>query len=188
MKSGDIISCETDKLYLSPIKKSGSNPEVKVSFDLNEDEEENLKKMKFGSSLINFSYNSAAIDGNYPLTRNNNNTENNNSDFGNSNLFTYSVNSTESNQLHFMEQNYKGDSKLYSNLQMHNLIILDNEIQTANKLLLQDEEGELLWKKLLIIDASGLQTGLRKKRDGFTFFGPDANYVKINFNIFNYLK
>jgi hypothetical protein len=60
---------------------------------------------------------------------------------------------------------------------MNNIVILDNEIKQANKLILQDIEGNLLKRNNLLIDASGLSNSLRKMRDGHTFFGPVADYV-----------
>jgi len=60
---------------------------------------------------------------------------------------------------------------------MNNIIIHDSEISQAHKLYLHDIEGSLLFNNKLIIDASGLDKSLRKMRDGFTFFGPVAEYV-----------
>jgi len=60
---------------------------------------------------------------------------------------------------------------------MNNIVILDNEIKQANKLILKDVEGNLLKTNTLQIDASGLNNSLRKMRDGHTFFGPVADYV-----------
>jgi hypothetical protein len=69
---------------------------------------------------------------------------------------------------------------------MTNIVILDSEISQARKLLIEDEEGDLLFNHYLVIDASGLINGLRKKRDGYVFFGPTAEYVsKRPFNINN---
>ena len=55
------------------------------------------------------------------------------------------------------------------------------EIKKAKKITLKDSEGELLWHKKLVIDAAGLDTGLRKKRDGVTIFGSIAEIV-INYS------
>ncbi len=52
-----------------------------------------------------------------------------------------------------------------------------DEVRLSKKLLLEDIEGELLWRKKLIIDAEGLDTGLRRKRDGMTLFGTLAEIV-----------
>ena len=66
---------------------------------------------------------------------------------------------------------------------MNNIVILDSEIHQAKKVLVEDEEGDLLFNNCLVIDASGLLCGLRKKRDGYVFFGPTAEYVsKIFYN------
>ena len=62
---------------------------------------------------------------------------------------------------------------------MNNIVIHDSEIKQARKLKLEDIEGNLLNNKQLIIDAGGLTTGLRKMRDGHTFFGPVAEHVII---------
>ncbi len=63
-----------------------------------------------------------------------------------------------------------------------NKIILDSEIIHAKKLHLIDLEGNVLFNQSLIIDASGLMNGLRKRRDAYSFFGPVAEYVNFNFN------
>jgi len=66
---------------------------------------------------------------------------------------------------------------------MNNTVILDSEIKQAKNLKLEDIEGNLLNNKKLIIDAGGLSTGLRKMRDGHTFFGTVAEHViHINLN------
>ncbi len=60
---------------------------------------------------------------------------------------------------------------------MNNVIILDSEINQAPKLIVEDVEGDLLFKKKLHIDASGLHDSLRKMRDGYTFFGSIKEHV-----------
>jgi hypothetical protein len=60
---------------------------------------------------------------------------------------------------------------------VNNICILDSEIISAKKLILEDEEGDLLSGNILIIDASGLKGGLRKMRDGHVFFGHHPSYV-----------
>lgn len=65
------------------------------------------------------------------------------------------------------------------------MVILDWEIDEAKKLILEDVEGSILFQQLLIIDASGLTQSLRKKRDGFSFFGPVETYVFF-FNLEKY--
>lgn len=60
---------------------------------------------------------------------------------------------------------------------MDNIIVLDSEINQAHKLILEDIEGNLLFNKKLLIDASGLSESLRKMRDGYTFFGTSKEYV-----------
>jgi hypothetical protein len=60
---------------------------------------------------------------------------------------------------------------------MNNIVILDSEIHQAKKLILEDEEGDMLKSNYLVIDASGLTNGLRKRRDGYVFFGPVSEYV-----------
>lgn len=162
------------------------------------DQVKEIKSPKFNEEVVVFrkaesvkTKRSIASNGNIS----NNDNKNSEFTFNNkemSNLFTYSnegeVNSNNTyntlntvltnevmhNRTHFSN---KGENHFFVNLNLQNLVIMDNEIQGATKLILQDEEGEILWNKLLIIDASGLQTGLRKKRDGFTFFGSVANYV-----------
>lgn len=62
---------------------------------------------------------------------------------------------------------------------MNNIVILDSEIEQAKRLTVEDEEGDLLFGQLLVIDASGLVNSLRKRRDGHVFFGPVAEYVRI---------
>ena len=52
-----------------------------------------------------------------------------------------------------------------------NSIILDTEINNASKLIIEDIEGDMLFRKKLKIDAGGLQESLRNMRDGYTFFG-----------------
>jgi hypothetical protein len=64
---------------------------------------------------------------------------------------------------------------------------MDTEIRHAKKLILEDEEGQLLFKNVLFIDASGLHNSLRKRRDGYAFFGTIAEYVYL-LNIFYYLE
>lgn len=67
---------------------------------------------------------------------------------------------------------------------MNNIIILDSEINQARKITVEDEEGDMLMKKFLLIDASGLMDSIRKRRDGYVFFGPVAEYVKNYFKIY----
>jgi len=69
---------------------------------------------------------------------------------------------------------------------MNNIIILDTEIAQAKKIILEDSEGDLLFNKILVIDASGLYDSLRKTRDGYVFFGPIAEYVTNFYNIYYY--
>jgi hypothetical protein len=72
---------------------------------------------------------------------------------------------------------------------MNNIVILDSEISQAKRLVVEDEEGDLLYNHYLVIDASGLLNGLRKKRDGYVFFGPTAEFVrKISFTIKKLIK
>lgn len=66
---------------------------------------------------------------------------------------------------------------------MNNIVILDSEISQAKKLVVEDEEGDFLSNHYLVIDASGLLNGLRKKRDGYVFFGTKAEYVYIYINL-----
>lgn len=63
---------------------------------------------------------------------------------------------------------------------MNNLVILDSEIKQAKMLSLEDVEGNLFFGNYLMIDASGLINGLRKMRDGYSFFGPVEKYVRLN--------
>ena len=64
---------------------------------------------------------------------------------------------------------------------MNNIVILDSEINQAPKLILEDIVGDLLFKKKLLIDASGLNDSLRNMRDGYTFFGSIKEHV-INYS------
>jgi hypothetical protein len=60
---------------------------------------------------------------------------------------------------------------------MNNIVILDHEIQQAKRLNIEDEEGDMLFGDVLMIDASGLLNSNRKMRDGYTFFGTVEVYV-----------
>lgn len=64
---------------------------------------------------------------------------------------------------------------------MHDIVVMDHEIEHEKKLVIEDEEGNLLNKKVLVIDASGLVDSIRKMRDGYTFFGTMAEYVNCIF-------
>ena len=51
------------------------------------------------------------------------------------------------------------------------MLITDIEIDRIYKLLLEDVVGVILHKLKLYIDASGLQNGLRRLKDGHSYFG-----------------
>lgn len=61
------------------------------------------------------------------------------------------------------------------------------EISDASKytkLQMFDIDGGLLWKKKLNISCKGLETGLRNKKDGITFFGPIREFNNETVNDF----
>ena len=59
-------------------------------------------------------------------------------------------------------------------------VILDSEIKNNPTFVLTDyEDGTLLNKETLIINAAGLQKGLRNMRDGYSFFGVVKELVSI---------
>jgi hypothetical protein len=65
-------------------------------------------------------------------------------------------------------------TKASNNNSLHfntNIIILDSEIKTSKKIKVEDAVGDLLFGRMLLIDAAGLQNSLRNKRDGYSFFG-----------------
>jgi hypothetical protein len=79
-----------------------------------------------------------------------------------SHLFTYSYDTNEifntcTNNLNTIANNIENQN-LFSSPLMQNCVILDNEIQYAEKVILEDVEGDLLWKKILILDGCGLLT------------------------------
>jgi hypothetical protein len=50
-------------------------------------------------------------------------------------------------------------------------LITDIEVDTTFKLLMEDVVGVILHKMKLSIDASGLRNGLRRLKDGHSYFG-----------------
>ena len=93
------------------------------------------------------------------------------------------------------------DSKYESDAKKNNMdsnIIYEEEINKSPKLILTEiNKSNIFFGKTLKIDASGYQNGLRKKRDGFTFFGIKnkknhdeeiLNDFIINFNKKNNIK
>ncbi len=83
--------------------------------------------------------------------------------------------------------NSLNDSDMYKKMSTTNLtefnigknVILDEDVKHSNKLMIEEETGELLFNKKLIVNAAGLETGLRGKRDGMTFFGSTDKYVTL---------
>ena len=74
----------------------------------------------------------------------------------------------------------KTESEVKKNMDS-NIIIYDEEINKSPKLVLMEiNKSNIFNGKIIKIDASGYQNGLRKKRDGFTFFG--INNKKNNEN------
>ena len=66
-------------------------------------------------------------------------------------------------------------------MNMKRYVILDSEIKNNPTLVLTDyEDGTLLNKETLIINAAGLQKGLRNMRDGYSFFGVVKESVSIH--------
>lgn len=60
---------------------------------------------------------------------------------------------------------------------MNDNVILDQEVEQAPKLTLEDDTGTLLRKRIVKINAAGSKESLRRMRDGYTFFGPVDIYV-----------
>lgn len=48
----------------------------------------------------------------------------------------------------------------------------NRDVKSCPRLQVFDIDGGLLWKKKLNINCLGLETGLRRKKDGITYFGP----------------
>ena len=66
-------------------------------------------------------------------------------------------------------------------MNMRRDVILDSEIKNNPTFVLTDyEDGTLLNKETLIINAAGLQKGLRNMRDGYSFFGVVKELVSIS--------
>jgi hypothetical protein len=76
----------------------------------------------------------------------------------------------------------ENSSRIHNINSYPNNIILDHEIKAARKLVLSDEIGDFLFKKIATINAAGLENGLRNKRDGYSFFGEKE---KLGDNIVN---
>ena len=106
-------------------------------------------------------------DSNYSLK--NSNVRNIKSEMKKNLLFTIKEQETE-------EKHNHGNKKVFW---MNNIVILDQEIQLFPKYLVYDNnDSDLLWKDKLILTAAGYEKGLRKVRDGYTFFGVNETYVK----------
>lgn len=138
----------------------------------------NKKTLKMSNGIISIKeeYSNLVYNNKYMLSFDNNNevsvslrknSDNRKNTLENSsgNLFTYCNN----------------DSYISSNLINFNtnIVILDSEIKSAKKIILEDFTGNLLYGKQLFIDAGGMKNGLRKKRDGFTFLGFEPEEVKF---------
>ncbi len=66
------------------------------------------------------------------------------------------------------------------------IIIMDEEIELAPKLILTDMKNDNLFNgKVIKIDASGYSESLRDRRDGKTYFGINNNSINKNNNINN---
>jgi hypothetical protein len=66
-------------------------------------------------------------------------------------------------------------------------VIHDSEIKNIHKIQLEDLNGDILNRQKLTIDAAGLSNSYRNKRDGFTFFGPIKEIVRI-IKIYNIIE
>jgi 3-deoxy-D-manno-octulosonate 8-phosphate phosphatase KdsC-like HAD superfamily phosphatase len=65
------------------------------------------------------------------------------------------------------------------------MLITDHEVDNSYKLLLEDIVGVILNKIKLYIDASGLHNGLRRIKDGHSYFGTSENMNDYVLNIDN---